>query len=61
MFDKITSRILKLSEGLDLDYVDPVCHINIESELRHVITTLDRLGCCGIASDQFSSSRLFIG
>ena len=25
MFDKITSRILKLSEGLDLDYVDPVC------------------------------------
>ena len=24
MFDKITSRILKLSEGLDLDYIDPV-------------------------------------
>ena len=24
MFDKITSRIMKLSEGLDLDYVDPV-------------------------------------
>ena len=25
MFDKITSRISKLSEGLDLDYIDPVC------------------------------------
>ncbi len=27
MFDKITSRILNLSEGLDLDYIDPVCRI----------------------------------
>lgn len=26
MFDKITSRISKLSDGLDLDYIDPVGH-----------------------------------
>lgn len=29
MFDKITSRISKLSDGLDLDYVDPVCHFPV--------------------------------